>query len=314
MEIAVAIPAYNRADLLEVTLDSVLGQTLPPTEVFVYDDGSSDGTPAVLARQPPLVRWQSGPNLGPGLARAAAIAGTTAPWIALCDSDDLWHPEHLAGLAALHQRWPAVSLMFSNFETFGPGAGGTAPKFDTAPVGWWSRRIVERDGDACLLGEAPYPSLLSFQPIFPSTLLFRRAAYERVGGTRPEVSRWPSEDAHLTRRLLLVSTVACTWRSTCQIRRHAGNYSSLDLRNDEGRLRILELLRHDPLLGVDAVAATEREIARSVPLLFRGYFHAREYAAAARLAAAHPAMSLGWRRAAARLLGRGGAAVDSPIA
>ena len=303
MEIAVAIPAYNRADLLEATLDSVLGQTLAPTEVFVYDDGSSDHTREVLARRGARVRWQAGPNLGPGMARAAAIAGTSAPWVALCDSDDLWHTEHLAGLAALRDRWPTVTMMFSNFETFGASAGFSHHKFESAPAGWWSQRVLARDGNACLLGPRPYSKLLSFQPIFPSTLMFRRETYLRVGGTSPDVSRWPSEDAHLTRRLLLASTVACTWDRTCRIRRHPGNFSRADLRNDEGRLRILQLLRDDPLLASEDVAATEQEIACSVPRLFRGYFHAGEYGAAARLAAAHPAMSLGWRRAVASLLG-----------
>lgn len=303
MEIAVAIPAYNRADLLEATLDSVLGQTLAPAEVFVYDDGSSDHTREVLSRQPSRVRWQTGPNLGPGMARAAAIAGSSAPWVALCDSDDLWQPDHLEGLAALRKRWPAVTLMFSNFETFGPSSGPALCKFESAPAGWWSQRVIARDGGACLLGGAPYRQLLSFQPIFPSTMLFARATYARIGGSAPEVSRWPSEDAHLTRRLLLASTVACTWSRTCRIRRHPGNFSRADLRNDEGRLRILQMLRGDPLLAPDDAAATEQEIARSVPRLFRGYFHAREYAAAAKLAASHPAMSLGWRRGIAALLG-----------
>ena len=54
--IAVIIPTYNSMRFLRETLDSVLAQTHPPTEILVNDDGSTDGTPDFAASYSPLVR------------------------------------------------------------------------------------------------------------------------------------------------------------------------------------------------------------------------------------------------------------------
>ena len=47
-EISVVIPAYNAAKYVAEAVESALGQTLPPLEVIVVDDGSTDETEAVL--------------------------------------------------------------------------------------------------------------------------------------------------------------------------------------------------------------------------------------------------------------------------
>jgi glycosyltransferase involved in cell wall biosynthesis len=73
MDIAVAIPTYNRAALLPATLDAVLAQTLQPTEIVVCDDGSTDDTGAVLARYASQVQGCQIPNAGQGSARAAVV-------------------------------------------------------------------------------------------------------------------------------------------------------------------------------------------------------------------------------------------------
>jgi len=48
MRISVIMPAYNAERYVGSALDSVLAQTLSPHEIVVIDDGSTDGTPAVL--------------------------------------------------------------------------------------------------------------------------------------------------------------------------------------------------------------------------------------------------------------------------
>jgi len=48
MKVSVVIPTYNSAEFIKTTLDSVLNQTLPPYEILVLDDGSTDDTISIL--------------------------------------------------------------------------------------------------------------------------------------------------------------------------------------------------------------------------------------------------------------------------
>jgi len=104
------VPTYNRAALLDETLRSILAQTVPPDEIIVVDDGSTDATADVCARQPRSVRYIRQDNSGlPAVARNRGIAESRGDWIALCDSDDVWHPNklevELAALAATGMQW-----------------------------------------------------------------------------------------------------------------------------------------------------------------------------------------------------------------
>jgi glycosyltransferase involved in cell wall biosynthesis len=93
--VSVVIPAYNRAHLLERCLDSVLGQTLAADEIIVVDDGSTDNTVVTLKSMPPEVKLIQQANLGVSAARNAGISAARYDWIALLDSDDVWHENKL---------------------------------------------------------------------------------------------------------------------------------------------------------------------------------------------------------------------------
>ena len=108
--IAVIIPSYNRAHLLPRAIDSVLRQRLPAAEMVVVDDGSEDETPAVLRGYGQQIRVLQQPNRGVSAARNAGIAATTAPWIALLDSDDEWLPGKLAAQWQLLSQQPQLRI------------------------------------------------------------------------------------------------------------------------------------------------------------------------------------------------------------
>lgn len=94
--ISVVIPAYNAEKTIAATLESVLAQSFPPHEVIVVDDGSKDGTPAVVESFAPRVRLVRQANAGPSAARNNGIRSASGDWIALLDADDTWHPDKLA--------------------------------------------------------------------------------------------------------------------------------------------------------------------------------------------------------------------------
>ena len=77
------------------TLQSVFSQSLPPTEVIVVDDGSTDDTREIVRNQFPDVRYLFQQNKGVSSARNTGIKAASGDWIALLDSDDHWQPDKL---------------------------------------------------------------------------------------------------------------------------------------------------------------------------------------------------------------------------
>jgi glycosyltransferase involved in cell wall biosynthesis len=95
MNVSVIIPTYNYARFVGEAVDSVLAQTLPPLEVIVVDDGSTDGTAEVLARYGDRIRVLRQKNAGVAMARNAGIAAARGEYLAFLDSDDAWYPRKL---------------------------------------------------------------------------------------------------------------------------------------------------------------------------------------------------------------------------
>jgi glycosyltransferase involved in cell wall biosynthesis len=95
MKISVVIPTYNRAEQVSAAVRSVLEQTLPPHEVIVVDDGSTDRTAELLQPWMDRIRYIPKPNGGVSSARNRGIIEATGDLVAFLDSDDTWHPDKL---------------------------------------------------------------------------------------------------------------------------------------------------------------------------------------------------------------------------
>ena len=106
-KVSVIIPVYNVERYLGECLDSILGQTLKDIEVICVDDGSTDGSGAVLdgyAANDPRVRVIHQANAGAGPARNAGLAVAQGEYVAFCDPDDFCRPDMLARLLAEAER------------------------------------------------------------------------------------------------------------------------------------------------------------------------------------------------------------------
>ena len=103
MDFSVIIPAYNVSGIIERAIRSAAAQTLPPFEILVIDDCSTDNTVEVvqaLAREIPSLRLLSTPaNGGPSAARNVGLREAKGDWIALLDADDAWKPGRLKRLS-----------------------------------------------------------------------------------------------------------------------------------------------------------------------------------------------------------------------
>ncbi len=93
--ISVVIPVYNRADLLQETLRSVLAQTVQDLEILVVDDGSDDHPEVAVRAVSPSIQVLHQSNAGAGPARNRGVAAATGEYVAFVDSDDLWLPTKL---------------------------------------------------------------------------------------------------------------------------------------------------------------------------------------------------------------------------
>ena len=93
--VSVVIPAFNCERFVAEAIDSVLQQTLPPHEIIVVNDGSTDGTAHVLSGFEPRIRVISQANAGLAAARNAGISVATGYWIGFLDADDTWLPAKL---------------------------------------------------------------------------------------------------------------------------------------------------------------------------------------------------------------------------
>jgi succinoglycan biosynthesis protein ExoO len=103
MDFSVIIPAYNVSGIIGRAIRSAAAQTLPPLEILVVDDCSTDNTVEVvkaLGSEIPSLRLLSSlANGGPSAARNIGLRAAKGDWIALLDSDDAWKPGRLKRLS-----------------------------------------------------------------------------------------------------------------------------------------------------------------------------------------------------------------------
>lgn len=118
LKISAVIPAYNAERYVAAAVDSVLAQTYPAFEVIVVDDGSIDGTAAVLTRYGNTIRYIRQENRGEPAARNSGIRNATGDFIAFLDADDLWTPDKLQLQAEYLQAHKNCALVYSDMATF----------------------------------------------------------------------------------------------------------------------------------------------------------------------------------------------------
>lgn len=206
--VSVVIPVWNGEALLGEALESVFGQTRPPEQVIVVDDGSTDGTAAVI-RGFAGAHYVYQPNAGAAAARNAGARLAAGSFIAFLDADDLWPPERIE-----RQMQPllddlALDFVAGSLVQVKRGANG-----DLAPI------------------SAPEPTRL------PSALLLRRAAFDRVGGFKTDYA--VGETVEWFARAMDAGLRGVTLDEIVLLRRvHARNLGKTASRPSDAYLRVL---------------------------------------------------------------------------
>ena len=158
MKVSVIIPVRDGARYIGSAIESVLGQTEPPAELLVIDDGSSDGTGGVVSqfseRGAHLIQQ---PPEGAAAARNRGVKLARHELLAFLDADDLWTSTKLEQQCAELRSDTALETVFGHVQNF--------VSSDVEPATRARLRCPEES--------APGPHV--------GTMLIRRESFERVG-------------------------------------------------------------------------------------------------------------------------------------
>jgi glycosyltransferase involved in cell wall biosynthesis len=118
-EFSIVIPAFNRADLIGETVDSVLNQDFADYEIIIIDDGSTDATEPLikdLYSHLPNLRYIKESNRERGAARNSGFFHARGRYVFFLDSDDLLLRNHLRTLFQLTRRYPGARLISTKYQ------------------------------------------------------------------------------------------------------------------------------------------------------------------------------------------------------
>lgn len=201
--VSVIVPTFNRAYCLARTLDSALAQTHAEIEVIVVDDGSSDDTRAMVASRyanDSRVRYFHQANGGVAKARNTGIAAADGEFIALLDSDDVWHPWKIELQVSCMDAFPDVVMVWTDMEAMDPSGAIVDPAYirtmysaysvfserdlfpEAFPLKAIAPALEARVQDARLLKGTIFSQMIMGSLVHTSTVLLRKTCADRVGG------------------------------------------------------------------------------------------------------------------------------------
>jgi glycosyltransferase involved in cell wall biosynthesis len=185
LSVSAIIPLFNGGRYIGQALESVFAQDLPPNEVIVVDDGSTDDGPEIVRRYAAtnaltLLRKENG---GQSSARNFGIRHASGTLIALLDQDDLWYPNHLTELTRPFRATShgAIGWTYSNLDEI--GAEGRLRARSVLSTG--TAEHPKRDLMRCLQED---------MFILPSCSVILRTAFDAVGGFDERLSGYEDDD------------------------------------------------------------------------------------------------------------------------
>ena len=106
VDISVIIPTFDRSELLNRAVDSVVQQTSPAQEIIVVDNGLEDAVVHSCNRSS-IQLIKTAPRLGPGRSRNAGARAAQSEFLAFLDDDDIWEPDYLEHSRAILEKGKA---------------------------------------------------------------------------------------------------------------------------------------------------------------------------------------------------------------
>lgn len=184
--VSVIVPTFNRSRFLVDCLESLLAQTLPPFQVIVVDDRSTDATRVVLAGFADRVTTLATPTqLGKPGAVNVGLEHATGDYVWVFDDDDVALPDALARFTDALERHPECGFSWSPWCCADTLADG-----NLGPVTWETRAP-----DIATIGFVP--ALLEHNFLGGAALFARKRCYDECGGYDPALVRSQDYDVAL---------------------------------------------------------------------------------------------------------------------
>ncbi|MGD9561779.1 MAG: glycosyltransferase family 2 protein [Pyrinomonadaceae bacterium] len=207
--ISVVVPSFNHERFIERTLRSIFAQTEPIEKLLVIDDGSRDGSAAVIEsvlRDSPIdCELQVRENRGLSATLNEGFAATGSEFFAYIGSDDLWRSDFLAQQLRLLRTRPAAVLAFSHAFLIDE---------DDTIIDRTDNWTSFADGDVL-------PYLLRGQVFSSPGVVYRRSALERHSWNEDSIL----EDYELYLKLSADGEFARNSNVLCGWRQHGSNVS-----------------------------------------------------------------------------------------
>jgi glycosyltransferase involved in cell wall biosynthesis len=225
---SVVVPTFNRSQLLQETIESILSQTYTNFEVIVVDNMSVDDTESyVINCGDPRVRYFRNPNGGIiSVNRNFGIKQSKGQFIALCDDDDIWFPTKLAKQMEVMTSDEKVGICYSNAESF--SAAGTQKLFHVR------RKIFSGHFGGLLFGNV----------IPNSSVLIRKKVLDDVGVINEVPELVGAEDYELWLRIAFRYEARYIDEALIRYRVHPGNLSGNMKMVAKRDFHVLKSIRH----------------------------------------------------------------------
>ncbi len=177
---SVIIPSYNHEQYVGEAIESVLRSTVQDIEIIVVDDGSVDDSVHVIEKfndkRIALIRQS---NRGAHAAINRGVALSSAPWIAILNSDDRFHARKLQRHVALHEKNPSLEASASRIRYI---SGSGAPLDTDGYINW---RYGQLKDVHRRLPSLKSSLLVANHLITSSALFLSKHAFNEVGGFIP---------------------------------------------------------------------------------------------------------------------------------
>jgi glycosyltransferase involved in cell wall biosynthesis len=182
--VSAILPVFNGRRFLRAAVQSVLAQSLPPCELIIVDDGSTDDSLAEVESLPPApfpIRVLHQTNSGQSAARNLASRQAQGEYLAFLDQDDRWYPQHLEMLVAPLAANNAVGWTYCDFDEMDLDGNLVTRSFmRAAGLSHPKRTIFE-----CVANDLM---------VLPSASVMRRSAFEQAGGFDESLCGYEDDD------------------------------------------------------------------------------------------------------------------------